>query len=145
MNRKKETTKHASECTIEIDKDYSSKLQNSSSPSRDQEDSYDSMLCIEEHLSDFEEQLKQSRKVEIQRKAQVIFRLANRKKELGKLNEGFLIYFCLHLHLQNQLVKSCAPGTLNKHAFYFKMINTLTTFLLSTKQILKEVKSISRI
>ena len=35
MNRKQEDTKHASKYTIEIDKDYSLKLEDSSSPNRD--------------------------------------------------------------------------------------------------------------
>ena len=67
MNRTKEDTKRASECTIEIDKDHSSKSQESISTSADCEDSYDdedsyieedSMSCAEECPSDFEEWLK---------------------------------------------------------------------------------------
>ena len=41
MNRKQEDIKHASKYTIEIDKDPSSKSEDSSSLNTDQEDGYD--------------------------------------------------------------------------------------------------------
>ena len=71
MNSKKEDTKCISEYIIEIDKHHSPKLQDSSIPSKNCEDSYDkkdsyidkdNMLSLEDFSSDFEEQLKKSRK-----------------------------------------------------------------------------------
>ena len=68
---KKEDIKHISECIIEMNKDYFSKLQDSSLLSIDHEDSYnnednyineDNMSSLEECPSDFEEWLKKSGK-----------------------------------------------------------------------------------
>ena len=71
MNRKKEDIKRTLECIIKIDKDYSSKLQDSSLSSIDCENSYDNkdsyidednMSSLEKYPSDFEEWIKKSRK-----------------------------------------------------------------------------------